>query len=84
MHHPWAEVTEVEDVHTKWQKYVNTTMDVYERYFPVKTIPVYPDDAPWLTPRVKWLIQQRSQAFYTDTGLYRSLKNKVIREIRTA
>ena len=44
----------------------------------------HPADAPWMTPRIKRLIEQRSKAFYTDASLFRQLRNKVIREIKKA
>lgn len=42
----------------------------------------HPSDVPWMTPRIKRLLAQRSKAFYTDANLFRQLRNKVIREIK--
>ncbi|XP_076067741.1 uncharacterized protein LOC143040545 [Oratosquilla oratoria] len=41
-------------------------------------------NAPWMTPRIKRLIKQRNRAYYTDRPLFRSLRNKVIKEISIA
>ncbi|MPC87298.1 hypothetical protein E2C01_082156 [Portunus trituberculatus] len=39
-------------------------------------------DAPWITPRIKRLIGHRNKAFYTNTLLYKTLRYKVIQEIK--
>ncbi|KAK4323709.1 hypothetical protein Pmani_005611 [Petrolisthes manimaculis] len=83
VHHPWIEVTEPQDVHTKFHNYVNTTTEAYHHYFPTKTIRVHPADTPWMTPRIMRLLQLRNKLFYTDPAQYRSLRNRVIREIKT-
>ena len=82
--HPWSEVLEAEDVETKWKSFTTTTTEAYHHFFPVKDFTVDPSDAPWMTPRLKRLIKQRNRAYYTDPALFRSLRNKVIREIRAA
>ena len=83
--HPWTEVIDTEDVQTKWDNYHKTITEAYQQFFPVKTISLHPADAPWITHRVKRLIQQRNQAFHHNrTVAYRGLRNKVIREIRAA
>ena len=82
--HPWNEVLDVEDVETKWNNYTTTTTEAFTHFFPLKNFSVDPSDAPWMTPRLKRLIKQRNRAYYTNRALFRSLRNKVIREIRAA
>ena len=45
---------------------------------------MHPCDVPWITPRIKRLMQQRNKAFYTNKRTYKALRNQVIREIRAA
>ncbi|XP_076029114.1 uncharacterized protein LOC143017962 [Oratosquilla oratoria] len=82
--HPWTEVLAVEGVQEKWDIYINIITQAFHRYFPLKQTRTHPADAPWITPRIKRLIQQRAKAFYTDINLFRQLRNKVIREIKRA
>ncbi|MPC47251.1 hypothetical protein E2C01_040992 [Portunus trituberculatus] len=35
-HHPWTELLEVDDVHTKWHNYVTTTPEAFHHYFPAE------------------------------------------------
>ena len=83
-HHPWTEVLEEEDVHTKWRNYFTTTTEAFHHYFPTKDITVDPSDAPWMTPCIKRLLRQRDRAFHSSPDQYRSLRNRVIREIKKA
>ncbi|XP_076039158.1 uncharacterized protein LOC143024257 [Oratosquilla oratoria] len=82
--YPWTEVLEAEDVETKWKNYSTTTTEAFHFFFPVKDFSVNRSDAPWMTPRIKRLIKQRNKAYYTDRPLFRSLRNKVIKEISIA
>ncbi|XP_076064938.1 uncharacterized protein LOC143038979 [Oratosquilla oratoria] len=82
--YPWTEVLEAEDVETKWKNYSTTTTEAFHFFFPVKDFSVNRSDAPWMTPRIKRLIKQRNRAYYTDRPLFRSLRNKVIKEISIA
>ncbi|MPC56247.1 hypothetical protein E2C01_050200 [Portunus trituberculatus] len=58
--HPWDEVLEMENVHTKWHNFVTTTTKAFHCYFQAKSVTVHPSDAPWITPRIKRLIKQRN------------------------
>ena len=82
--HPWTKETAVEDVHTKWRNYTDTTTAAFHHFFPIKTFPVHLSDAPWMTPRIKRLICQRNRAFYLDPVLYKKVRNTVIREIKAS
>ena len=82
--HPWTEVTEAENVNDKWGNYVATTTQAFHRCFPVKKIVVHPNDAPWMTPRIKRLIRQKNRLYHSDPVLYRAARNRVIREIKSA
>lgn len=82
-HHRWTEVLTVEDVHDKWSNYTDTITAAYQHFFPTKTRRVHPSDTPWITPRIKRLIEQRNQAFHNNPSHYKYLRNKVIREIKT-
>ncbi|XP_063887196.1 uncharacterized protein LOC135114899 isoform X1 [Scylla paramamosain] len=82
--HPWTEVLDEEDVHVKWQNYVATTTAAFHHYFPAKSVTTHPSDAPWMTPRIKRLMRQRTWAFHSCPVLYRKLRNRVIREIKNA
>lgn len=82
--YPWIEVITAEDVNTKWENYHTSVMEAYHHYFPPKTTRKHPSDLPWITPRIKRLLDQRNKAFYTNKDLYKQLRNRVIREIREA
>ena len=83
--HQWTEVLEEEDVHTKWQNYVSTTTEAFHHYFPAKSVTVHhPSDAPWMTPKIKRLMRQRNWAYHSCPVQYRKVRNRVIREIKTA
>ncbi len=82
--YPWTEVLTVDDVSIKWDNYVSTTTQAYHHFFPTKEMTLHPCDVPWITPRIKRIMKQRNRAFHTDSNLYRTLRNKVIREIRSA
>ena len=79
--YPWTEVIATEDVNTKWENYHSSVMKAYHHFFPPKTSTKHPSDLPWITPRIKRLLEYRNQAFYTNTYRYRQLRNQVIREI---
>ena len=74
---------ETEGVHEKWENFVTTTTEAFNRYFPAKRVTVHSSDAPWMTPRLKRLISQRNWAFHSCPVLYRKVRNRVIREIKT-
>ncbi|MPC77848.1 hypothetical protein E2C01_072317 [Portunus trituberculatus] len=80
--HPWNEVLQVEDVHTRWLNFVSTTSAALHHYFPAKSVTMHPSDAPWMMPHIKRLIKQRNWAFHTCPIQYRKLRNKVIRDIK--
>ena len=80
--HPWTEVLEVQDVHTKWTNFVSITTEAFHHHFPTKSTTMHPSDAPWMTPRIKRLIRQRDRAYHTCPDQYRRARNKVIREIK--
>ena len=82
--HSWREVLDVEDVEEKWENYTATTTEAFHHFFPIKDVTVHPADAPWMSPRIKRLIKQRNRAYYTNRALFRSLRNKTIREIDSA
>ncbi|XP_063852041.1 uncharacterized protein LOC135095187 isoform X1 [Scylla paramamosain] len=82
--HLWTEVLDVEDVHSKWHNYVATTTEAFHRYFPAKSVTVHTSDAPWMTPRIKRLMHQRTWSFHSCPDLYGKLRNRVIREIKAA
>ncbi|XP_050721171.1 uncharacterized protein LOC127001045 [Eriocheir sinensis] len=82
--YPWAEVLSVEDVQDKWNNYQQTITTAHHHFFPEKSLRTHPSDAPWITPRIKRLMQQRNSAFFTDPSLFKHLRNKVIREIKAA
>jgi len=44
--HPWTEVTAVDDVNTKWLNYTRTTTEAFHHFFPVKSFPLNPSNAP--------------------------------------
>ena len=82
--HPWTEVTAIDDVHTKWLNFMDTTTAAFHHHFPIKTFPVHPFDTLWMTPHIKRLIGQRNRAFFLDTALYKRVRNTVIREIKSS
>ncbi|XP_050728151.1 uncharacterized protein LOC127004456 [Eriocheir sinensis] len=85
VHYLWVEVFTVPDVQTKWNNYLSSITAAYHHFFPEKKIRRHPADLPWITDKIKRLMQPRSHAHQTgNTNLYKSLRNKVIREIKLA
>ena len=85
VHYPWVEVLTIEDVETKWMNYITSITTAYHHFFPEKSLRTHPADLPWMTDRIKRLMEERNRSFHTgNTTLYKSLRNKVIREIKTA
>ena len=75
----------MDDVQCKWDNYISSVTLAYHHYFPLKEMRTHPSDAPWMTPRIKRLLQQRNRAFYcADDARFRSLRNRVCREITAA
>jgi len=72
-------------VEDKWHYYLSTVTTAFHHFFPEKSLSTHPSDLPWITGRIKRLIQQRNQAFHShNITAYKSLRNTVIREIKTA
>lgn len=82
--YPWVEVLTIRDVTEKWNNYLSTINQAYHHFFATKTQHTHPADLPWMTSRIKALMQQRNRAFHTDRARYRALRNTVIREIAVA
>ena len=75
----------MESVEDKWEAYQDTVMEAYHHCFPEKTVQLHPSDAPWVTHRIKRILQQRDRAHrLRNMDRYKRLRNKVIREIRIA
>lgn len=54
-------------IHQKWNNYLHTITAAYHHFFPPKSLRVHASNAPWITPRIKHLIQQHATAFYNNT-----------------
>nr|XP_027212358.1 uncharacterized protein LOC113805543 [Penaeus vannamei] len=84
VHHPWTVLT-VHEFERKWKHYVASITSAYHHFFPEKKLRKHCGDLPWITDRIKRLMNQRDHAHRTsNTALYKSLRNKVIREIKLA
>ncbi|KAK3893298.1 hypothetical protein Pcinc_002854 [Petrolisthes cinctipes] len=68
--YPWTEVLTVSDVDRKWENYQTTITQAYYHFFPTKEVRNHPADLPWITPRIKRLMEQRNKTFYNDRRRY--------------
>lgn len=66
--------------HEKWKNYLSTITHTYH-HFSTKTLHSHQADLPWMTPRIKTLVEKIERAFYIDQVRYRALRNEVIWEI---
>ncbi|MPC76353.1 hypothetical protein E2C01_070763 [Portunus trituberculatus] len=57
------EMSEVEDIHIKWCKYITTITEVFHRHFPAKDVAVHLSDFPWATLFTKKFMRHRNWAF---------------------
>ena len=58
-----------------------------DKFLPQRTIKKHPTDRPWITNNIKRLIDKRQNMFIRygkDSKTYKSLRNKIQREIKTA
>ena len=72
---------EAEDVEDKWNNYHHTAMQALHRYFREKSVQLHLADTPWITVTT---VLDYSAYTCSNIASYRSLRNKVIREIKTA
>ena len=83
----WSPVLAAESCKEKLDIFITDLQNAVDTYLPWKTLKVHPTDRPWTTKKIKKLIKER-QAVFTwerkDSPLYKLLRNKVEREIRSA
>lgn len=58
----WTRVTESVDVEEKWKKYHNTIKEAYRSFFQQINVQIHQADEPWITSRIKSLMQERAIA----------------------
>ena len=81
----WYEVNIASDVQSKADAFYRLVNDAITTIFPVKSVTSLAADKPWITDRIKNLIDQRQRAFAQgDTENWAKLRNQVIREIKKA
>ena len=61
----WAEVMNSSDVNEKCDIFLHTLRSSIETHFPLRKVKFHPSEKPWMTPRIKGLIFDRQQAFYS-------------------
>ena len=81
----WYEVNTASDVQSKADAFYRLVNDAITIIFPVKSVTSHAADKPWITDRIKNLIDQRQRAFAQgDAENWEKLRNQVIREIKKA
>ena len=81
----WYEVNTASDVQSKADAFYRLVKYAITTIFPVKSVTSHAADKPWITDRIKNLIDQRQRAFAQgDTENWAKLRNQVIREIKKA
>ena len=79
------EVNTASDVQSKADAFYRLVNDAITTIFPVESVTSHAADKPWITDRIKNLIDQRQRAFAQgDTENWAKLRNQVIREIKKA
>ncbi|XP_035688672.1 uncharacterized protein LOC118424240 [Branchiostoma floridae] len=84
--HTWEEVLAATTTEEKADTFYSTLTSAIAEYFPTKTVKQHHCDKPWITPRIKHLIQQRQRTFTNGscTAMSKFYRNKVQKEIRKA
>ena len=78
----WEEVYTTEGAEQKAAKFEQKMLEKYELYFPQKSVRRRHDDKPWLTERLRRMINKRSKAYQRgNTELYNKLRNQIQHEI---
>ncbi|KAI8485726.1 hypothetical protein Bbelb_365600 [Branchiostoma belcheri] len=81
----WEEVFNATTATDKAKAFYGTLTHAIDRFFPVKTVKLHPNDKPWVTPLVKFLIRKRQEAFSSELkAKYKYYNTKVQKEIRKA
>ena len=88
---------QVMSMNTDWDVFVDSASDIneltesvsgyvefcVERAIPQKTIKMFPNDKPWITKRIKSIINRKKLAFQkNDKEKYRSVQKELKEEIR--
>jgi hypothetical protein len=81
----WVEVVQVEDVDEAASSFLLTLKSIFDSCFPEVAYRLRPDDKPWITPRIKMIINQRDRAYKEKKTLkYLRLRDQVRSEILRA
>lgn len=57
--YPWVEVLTVNNAIEGWKNYLSTITQAYHHFFLTKTLHSHPAELPWMTARIKMLMEQR-------------------------
>ena len=81
----WNEVLEPEHCQAKVDAFYEVISRAIEYHFPLRIVKRQNSDKPWVTDHIKHLVAARQNAFASGNKIrFRSLRNKVIREITSA
>ena len=76
----WDELYRCCDVDAKVNSLTIIIQDLYNTYFPTKTVRRHSNDKPWVTDHYRSLVSQRQYALKTgNIGQFRQLRNKINR-----
>ena len=76
----WSEVLNLNNVQDKYDLFSSIITDAVNRYFPLKGVRSCTSDKPWITPKLKGLIEKRQKALTVhgkDSQVYKHWRAKV-------
>ena len=83
----WSSVLNATTCENKLNELMSELHSAIDKFLPQRTIKKHPTDRPWITNNIKRLIDKRQNMFIRygkDSKTYKSLRNKIQREIKTA
>ena len=82
--YPWDSILGMySTVNEKLEHFTHIIHDKIEQYFPKRMVKFHAEDKPFMTGKIKSLINQRNRAFRNiDKQRYRELRNRVTNEIK--
>lgn len=83
----WSEVTTMKNCEDKYAEFYKILRDAIDKFLPVISTKLTSSDKPWITTKLKQLINRRQKAFFKygkDSPSYKQLRNLVQKECSLA
>jgi hypothetical protein len=79
----WSFVFNAAEVDDGVRLFLEATNNMFDTFFPCKSIKVYEDDKPYITGRIKEMMHNRDKAYQRGQAeRFKYLRNKIVSEIR--